>query len=69
MMRRRFCYTCERERIVEFECRACGDRECALCVDGTVRLCATCAYEAKADHALRELVGGEGADGGGHYRG
>jgi hypothetical protein len=56
MMRRRFCFTCERERLVEFECRACGDRECALCVDGTVRLCGPCAYEAQSQLELRDLV-------------
>ncbi|MDB4970984.1 MAG: hypothetical protein JWN44_6673 [Myxococcales bacterium] len=56
MTRRRFCFTCERERLVEFECRACGDRECALCVDGTLRLCGACAYETQSAAQLRALV-------------
>jgi hypothetical protein len=56
MLRRPFCFTCERERLVEFECRACGERECALCVDGTMRLCGSCSYEAQSASNLQALV-------------
>jgi hypothetical protein len=54
---RRFCFTCERPRALEFVCRACGERECAICCDFKDRLCAACAYEIEAARSLRALLG------------
>lgn len=51
-----FCFTCERERTREFVCRACGERECALCVDDTPRLCGACAYELQSTRSLRAVI-------------
>ncbi len=53
---RRFCFTCEREQTREFECRACGERECAICCDAASGLCAACAYEVEAARSLREVL-------------
>jgi hypothetical protein len=53
---RRFCFTCERERTREFVCRACGERECAICSDTGGGLCAACAYEVEAARSLREVL-------------
>ena len=53
---RRFCFTCERERPLEFVCRACGDRECAICCDPHSGLCGSCAYEVEAELSLHEVL-------------
>jgi hypothetical protein len=53
---RRLCFTCEREQTSEFECRACGELECADCCDATSELCAACAYEVEAARSLNEVL-------------
>jgi len=53
---RGFCFTCESRRTLEFVCRACGERECALCHDATAGLCGACAYEVEAAKSLREVL-------------
>jgi hypothetical protein len=53
---RRFCFTCERERTREFLCRACGERECAICCDAASSLCAACSYEVEAARSLHEVL-------------
>jgi hypothetical protein len=55
-MSRPFCFTCESPRTREFVCRACGERECALCCDAASRLCAACTYEVEAARSLHELL-------------
>jgi hypothetical protein len=51
---------CERERTREFACRACGERECAVCCDGDSGLCAACSYEIEAARSLHELLAAHG---------
>ena len=53
---RRFCFTCEREQTREFECRACGELECADCGDAVGGLCDACSYEVEAARSLREVL-------------
>ena len=53
---RRFCFTCERERAREFVCRACGERECAICCDAASGLCGSCSYEVEAALSLHEVL-------------
>lgn len=53
---RRFCFSCERERAREFRCRACGDWECAVCVDASGGLCGACAYEVQSARSLRAVI-------------
>jgi hypothetical protein len=53
---RRFCFTCERERPIEFVCRACGDRECAICCDANSGLCGSCSYEVEAELSLHDVL-------------
>jgi hypothetical protein len=55
-MARRFCFTCEREPVLEFVCRACGDRECAICCDAAGALCGSCSYEVEAALSLHEVL-------------
>jgi hypothetical protein len=55
-MSRPFCFTCESRRTREFVCRACGERECALCCDAAGGLCAACSYETEAARSLHELL-------------
>jgi len=49
-----FCFTCERQRVREFVCHACGALECADCVDGM--LCAECAFEVESWVELHAVV-------------
>ena len=53
---RGFCFTCETRRTREFVCRACGERECALCCDAAAGLCAACGYEIDAARSLHEVL-------------
>jgi hypothetical protein len=50
-----FCFTCERERTREFTCRACGERECAVCVDANDRLCEACSFELQSAATLQSF--------------
>jgi hypothetical protein len=52
----RFCFTCERERAREFVCRACGERECAVCIDPEPGLCDACAYEVQSTRSLDAVI-------------
>lgn len=53
---RGFCFTCERERTREFVCRACGERECAICGDVKGGLCGACSYEVEAARSLHQVL-------------
>jgi hypothetical protein len=50
-----FCFTCERERDQAFTCRACGERECARCVDPAGELCEACAFELQSAATLQRF--------------
>lgn len=52
---RGFCFTCERERSREFTCRACGERECAVCVDANAELCEACGFELQSAATLQRF--------------
>jgi hypothetical protein len=58
-----FCFTCERERTREFACRACGDRECALCVDANAGLCEACSFELQSAATLQRFFAVGDAEG------
>jgi hypothetical protein len=57
-----FCFTCERERTREFTCRACGERECAECVDANERLCEACSFELQSAATLQRFFAAVEAD-------
>lgn len=52
----RWCFSCEGVRALEFTCRACGERECAVCVDATAGLCGDCAYELQSRRELDDVI-------------
>lgn len=51
----RFCFICEQVPAGEFVCSACGERECAICVEPARQLCGACAYEAQSALSLRAV--------------
>jgi len=46
----------DQDKAVVFVCRACGDRECAICCDANSGLCGSCSYEVEAELSLHDVL-------------